>query len=110
MTDTCLITTTIHTPNVLRLYRASDPDVLMIIAGDLQSPHDEIRALCKELGNAQYLDPFTQQGLGYACSEVIGFRSIQRRNIALLEALSSRELRLLWKFMLICMTMMAPMT
>lgn len=87
MTDTCLITTTIHTPNVLRQYRASDPDVLMIIAGDLQSPHEEIRALCKELGNAQYLDPFTQQGLGYACSEIIGFRSIQRRNIALLEAI-----------------------
>lgn len=87
MTDTCLITTTIHTPQVLRQYRASDPDVLMIIAGDLQSPHDDIKALCKELGNAQYLDPFTQQGLGYACSEVIGFRSIQRRNIALLEAL-----------------------
>lgn len=87
MTDTCLITTTIHTPNVLRQYRASDPDVLMIIAGDLQSPHDEIKALCRELGNAHYLDPFTQQGLGYACSEVIGFRSIQRRNIALLEAI-----------------------
>lgn len=87
MTDTVLITTTIYTPTVLRQYRASDPDALFIIAGDMKTPHDEVRSLCKELGNAQYLDPFEQGALGYACSEVIGWRSIQRRNIALLEAI-----------------------
>lgn len=87
MTGTCLITTTIYTPTVLRQYRASDPDVLMIIAGDLKTPHDEVRALCRELGNACYLDPQEQERLGYACSDVLGWRTIQRRNIALLEAI-----------------------
>src|SRR6476620_6144831 len=87
MLDTALITTTINNPLVLRQYRASDPDVLFIIAGDRKSPHDDIRSLCKELGNAVYLDPREQQALGYACSEVIGWNSIQRRSIALLEAL-----------------------
>ena len=87
MTDTALITTTIYVPQVLRQYRAADPDVLMIIAGDLKTPHAEVRALCRELGNAVYLDPQEQERLGYACSDVIAWRSIQRRNIALLEAI-----------------------
>jgi hypothetical protein len=85
--DTALITTTIYVPTVLRQYRASDPDVLMIIAGDTKTPHDEVQALCDELGHAIYLTPKDQERLGYACSEVIGWRSIQRRNIALLEAI-----------------------
>lgn len=89
MSDICLFTTTIYNPVVLRQYRASDPDVLFIIAGDLKTPHEEVRALCKELGNAVYLDPFEQGALGYACSDVIAWRTIQRRNIALLEAIRS---------------------
>lgn len=87
--DTCLFTTTIYVPSVLRQYRASDPDVLMIIAGDLKTPHDEVKALCRELGNAVYLDPLDQDRLGYKCSDVLGWRTIQRRNIALLEAIRS---------------------
>lgn len=87
MADTALITTTINCPTVLRQYRASDPDVLFVIAGDRKTPHDEVNALCRELGNAVYLTPLDQERLGYACSEVIGWNSIQRRNIALLEAL-----------------------
>ena len=87
--DTCLITTTVNNPIVLRQYRASDPDVLFIIAGDLKTPHEEVKALCAELGNAVYLDPHEQEALGYKCSGIIGWRSIQRRNIALLEAIRS---------------------
>ena len=89
MTDICLFTTTIYVPSVLRQYRASDPDVLMIVAGDLKTPHAEVRALCAELGNAVYLDPQDQEALGYKCSGVIGYKTIQRRNIALLEAIRS---------------------
>lgn len=87
MPDIALVTTTIYNPTVLRQYRASDPDVLFIIAGDHKTPHDDARALCREVGNAVYLDPREQKALGYACSEVIGWNSIQRRNIALLEAI-----------------------
>jgi hypothetical protein len=72
-----------------RQYRASDPDVLMIIAGDLKTTHEEVKALCRELGNAVYLDPAAQDRLGYTCGDVLGWRSIQRRNIALLEAIRS---------------------
>ncbi len=89
MTDIALFTTSIGDCRVLRQYRASDPDVLMIIAGDIKTPHDEVRALCQELGNAVYLDLHEQDRLGYQCSDIIGPRSIQRRNIALLEAIRS---------------------
>ena len=89
MTDIALFTTSIGDCRVLRQYRASDPDVLMIIAGDLKTPHEEVKALCRELGNAVYLDPQEQDRLGYKCGDVIGYRSIQRRNIALLEAIRS---------------------
>ena len=87
--DTCLITTTVNNPVVLRQYRASDPDVLFIVAGDVSTPHEQVKALCRELGNAVYLDPQEQDRLGYKCGDVIGYRSIQRRNIALLEAIRS---------------------
>ena len=89
MADICLITTTIGVPDVLRQYRALDPTVEFIIAGDLKSPHVEIERLCDELGHARYLSPVAQMALGYECSPVIGFHSIQRRNIALLEAIKT---------------------
>jgi len=84
-----LVTTTIHVPEVLRQYRAADPDALFIIAGDLKSPHCEIERLCDELGNARYISPMAQMAMGYKCSPVVGFNSIQRRNIAILEAIKS---------------------
>ena len=89
MTDIALFTTSIGDCRVLRQYRASDPDVLFIIAGDVSTPHEQVKALCRELGNAVYLDPQEQDRLGYKCGDVIGYRSIQRRNIALLEAIRS---------------------
>jgi len=77
-----LITTTIHVPHVLRLYRAyAGPEVRFFVAGDRKSPHGEIEALCAELGNAQYL---------YDASMVYPWApyfSSCRRNIALLAAL-----------------------
>jgi hypothetical protein len=87
--DIALFTTTIYNPVVLRQYRASDPDVLFIIVGDKKTPHDDVRALCREVGNAIYYDPRQQEALGYACSDTLGWNNIQRRNIALLEAIKS---------------------
>lgn len=87
---TALITTTINVPEVLRLYRALDPDVRFFVAGDEKTPHLTVGKLCDEIGNAAYLSPEMQRhgyGLGYRCSELIGWNCIQRRNIALLEAL-----------------------
>ena len=42
-----------------------------------------------EIGNAVYLDPPQQERMGYQCSSVLGWATIQRRNIALLEAIRS---------------------
>lgn len=87
MSDIALVTTTIGTGDILRAYRADDPNVRMIVAGDLRTPHDEVRALCGELRNALYLSPDDQDALGYATGPFVGWRSIQRRNLAILEAM-----------------------
>lgn len=82
-----LVATTINAPIVLELYRALGPEVAFFIAGDLNSPHNEIETLCVKLGNARYLHPTEQKK--WKCSELIGWNCIQRRNIATLEALQS---------------------
>ena len=84
-----LVTTTINVPAVLSLYRRFDPSasVRFFVAGDAKTPHAAVRALCDSLGNAVYYDPQQQADLRYKCDTVIGWNSIQRRNIALLEAL-----------------------
>lgn len=85
-----LITTTINVPTVLRDYRAgmNDDDVI-IVAGDLKSPHTQIRDLLASLpGDNRYLSPDDQLNK-YEVSRQIGWNCIQRRNIALLEAIRS---------------------
>lgn len=86
----CLITTTVNVPEVLELYRACGPDVEFIVAGDRRSPHGEIRALLDSLGNSTYLSDEDQERAGTRVSDLIGWRSIQRRNLALLEAIRRR--------------------
>ncbi len=81
-----ICTTTIHNPILLREFRKLDDDVLFVIAGDLKSPHGEIEALAAELGNTIYLHPQWQEQLGYASVHELPWNSIQRRNIAILEA------------------------
>ncbi len=80
-----LITTTIHVPTVLQLYRKLDPDVRFFVAGDHRTSK-EAGEFCPSVG-ADYYAPFMQEKLGYACSDLIGWNTIARRNIALLEAL-----------------------
>lgn len=86
-----LITTTINNPTVLKLYRQyadtlSSSDVSMIVAGDKKSPHADIVRTMQEV-NGVYLHPDDQTE--WESSEVIGWNSIQRRNIAILEAIRS---------------------
>lgn len=82
-----LISTTINVPGNLTQWReALDDTDAVIIAGDVQSPHDEITAYMATLpGHNVYLHPDHQTH--WAVSEHIGWRCIQRRNIALLEAM-----------------------
>lgn len=81
---TALITTTINIPWVLRLYGAYGPEVEFFVAGDQKTPAG-VEAFCKELGKCHYLSP-AEQG-AWSCSEAIGWNCIQRRNLALLEAI-----------------------
>lgn len=88
-----LISTTIHVPHILKQWRktldyVSDGNVI-IVTGDHKSPHKEIQAMIEDLPgqhvNNIYLRPDEQTD--WASSEVIGWNCIQRRNIALLEAM-----------------------
>jgi STELLO glycosyltransferases len=90
---TALITTTVNVPEVLRLHRAIDSDVAFFVAGDEKTPHASVEGLFDDLpedtgnGDLFYYSPEQQRVLRHACSDLIGFNCIQRRNIALLEAL-----------------------
>jgi hypothetical protein len=75
-----LCTTTINVPHVLKLYRACDADVKFFIATDDKTPLDA--PVWGELSNFD-----ATRGEDWKCSPLIGFSSIQRRNIAFLEAL-----------------------
>lgn len=88
-----LITTTINAPKVLALYRSytgtPDADISLIqffVAGDEKTP-PEAYEFCNETVFCRSYTPDQQRALGYRCSDRIGWNCIQRRNIALLEAL-----------------------
>jgi hypothetical protein len=78
-----LVTTTINVPHVLRLYRALDASVDMFIAVDRNTP--DLTSFCNELHNS----PQIVVGDEWQCSDVLGWNTIQRRNVATLEALKS---------------------
>jgi hypothetical protein len=88
-----LISTTINVPHILKEWRATLDDVsegnIIIVTGDLKSPHEQIEAFMSDLPGQHvaniYLRP-EEQG-NWASSDVISWNCIQRRNIALLEAM-----------------------
>ena len=82
-----LITTTINVPENLKKWTEdfSVSDVV-VVAGDKKTPHKEVHALLDELAcQTEYIDPHKETG--WMCEEIIGYDSIQRRNLALLEAM-----------------------
>lgn len=86
-----LITTTINVPNVLTQWAETlAPDDHIIVAGDHKSPHGAIEGLLNEIAMStgvitRYLTPTDQTR--WAVSEHLGWNCVQRRNIALLEAI-----------------------
>lgn len=79
-----LCTTTINIPHVLKLYRACDADVRFIIASDRKTP-DFPRDLMDAIVPTTYVTTDDQEE--WACSKLIPWDCIQRRNMAFLEAL-----------------------
>jgi len=80
---TALITTTINVPKVLELYRAHSEDVRFFVAMDKKSPTAAFE-FCNKMENCEALG---EHGHYWKCSELIGWNTIARRNIAMLEAL-----------------------
>jgi hypothetical protein len=77
-----VVTTTINPPTEALLKYASLDGWHVIVAGDLKTPHD----LFSSLENVTYLSPHYQEQEYPVLSELIGWKCIQRRNFAILEA------------------------
>lgn len=80
-----LITTTINVPKVLALYRKLWPEVAFFVAADEKTPLAAYE-FCADIPNCEIYSPDRQSELGYVCSELLGWSCVERRNIALLEA------------------------
>jgi len=77
-----LCTTTVNVPHVLKLYEAVSERARFFVACDQKTPIKE----CRESSAAWFIS--LEQQKRWKCSDLIGWNSIQRRNIAFLEALA----------------------
>src|SRR6185436_13822292 len=92
MKDVTIITTTINDPRNLAMFamtaRRDGVNLSIVVAGDQKSPHVAIRNTLRECfdygAGVTYLHPDMQEE--WSCSDLIGWNNIQRRNIAILEA------------------------
>jgi hypothetical protein len=81
-----IITTTINEPTEATLKFCQKNDWGFIIVGDLKTPHESYKKLESMYGNVKYLTPEYQKEKYKDISDAIGWRTIQRRNIGLIEA------------------------
>lgn len=87
----CIITTTINPPKNMEAWeRQLKPGDGIVVAGDMKTPHEPWDTWENEQDGVyrRYLSPDEQ--IEWACSQTIGWNSIQRRNIALLYAMCQR--------------------
>ena len=85
-----IVTTTINEPTEATLkfvQIAVKKDWIFVIVGDTKTPHESYRLLANSYHpNVVYLHPDKQQELYTELSDVIGWKSIQRRNIGFVYA------------------------
>lgn len=81
-----IVTTTIHSPTEAIMKFCGKADWTFIIVGDLSTPHDEYVALKDKYKNVIYLHPEYQQREYNELSDIIGWNTIDRRNIGFVEA------------------------
>ena len=77
-----IVTTTINQPTEATKKFAKMSDWHLVVAGDTKTPHDAY----KNLENVTYLDPEDQEKINKKLSDSIGWRTIRRRNMALVKA------------------------
>jgi hypothetical protein len=84
-----IITTTINKPTIATLKFcdiADKKDFIFVIIGDLKTPHEDYENLVNNHKNVIYLNPNEQEKLYPELSEIIGWKTIQRRNIGFVYA------------------------
>jgi hypothetical protein len=84
-----IVTTTINNPTTATLKFckiAHEKNWTFVIVGDTKTPHDKYRELEREFKNVTYLNTEQQDKLYPELSNVIGWKSIQRRNIGFVYA------------------------
>jgi hypothetical protein len=81
-----IVTTTINEPTEATLKYCEKKDWTFIIVGDSKTPHDSYRALEKKHSNVIYMSPDDQEKKYKELSDIIGWKSIERRNLGLIEA------------------------
>ena len=82
-----IVTTSIYPISNATKKFASFKDWKFIIVGDTKTPHDEYREFEKINNNVIYLDCEYQENKWNEISQLIGFNTINRRNIGFLEAI-----------------------
>lgn len=85
-----IVTTTINSPTKATIKYcklAKEKNWKLIIVGDTKTPHEQYKSLTKEFGNCiEYLEPERQSEEYKEISDLIGWKTIQRRNIGFLHA------------------------
>ncbi len=84
-----IVTTTINEPTEATLKYCQKKDWDFIIVGDTKTPHNSYISLQKKYKNVTYLSPEDQERKYKKISDLIGWKSIQRRNIGFIEAYSA---------------------
>lgn len=81
-----IVTTTINPPSAATLRFIEKKDWNMILVGDTKTPHEAYLQLEKDNSNFKYLTPDDQFNKYPDLSNIIGWKTIQRRNIGFAEA------------------------
>jgi len=81
-----IVTTTINSPTIATKKFCTFKEWNFVIIGDTKTPHDDYYELEKEHDNFTYLHPDTQDKLYPELSKLIGWKTIQRRNIGFIYA------------------------
>lgn len=76
-----IVTTTINSPTIATKKFSKFSDWTLIVVGDLKTPHEEYENL-----DCIYLSPEKQELINKDLSDIIGWKSIQRRNLGFLYA------------------------
>lgn len=79
-----IVTTTINSPTKAIKKFASLEEYHLIVVGDLKTPHDDFKKL-----NCTYLHPSEQEARFPVLSDMLGWNTIERRNIGFLHALEA---------------------